>query len=95
MENKDKSVVGRVVNNKMHKTIVVAVEARRAHPLYKKTLRRRISLKAHDETNSCEVGDMVRVVHSRPISKSKHWRVVEIVSKSKGAGVQIDDTAVQ
>jgi len=94
MENKDRSVVGRVVNNKMNKTVVVTVEARRAHPLYKKTLRRRIDLKAHDEANSCQVGDMVRVMHSRPISKSKHWRVVEIVSKNKGAEVQIDDTAV-
>ncbi len=94
MENKSKSMVARVVSNKMNKTVIVTVESRRAHPLYKKTLRRRINLKAHDEANSCEVGDLVRVAHSRPISKSKHWRVVEIVSKSKGAEVQVDDTAV-
>lgn len=87
-------MVARVVSNKMNKTVIVTVESRRAHPLYKKTLRRRINLKAHDEANSCEVGDLVRVAHSRPISKSKHWRVVEIVSKSKGAEVQVDDTAV-
>jgi small subunit ribosomal protein S17 len=94
MENKSKSMVARVVSNKMNKTVIVTVESRRAHPLYKKTLRRRINLKAHDEANSCEVGDLVRVAHSRPISKSKHWRVVEIVSKSKGAEGQVDDTAV-
>jgi len=94
MENKSKTMVGRVLSNKMNKTVVVTVESRRAHTLYKKTLRRRINLKAHDEANSCRVGDMVRVEHSRPISKSKHWRVVEIVSKSKVAEVRTDDTAV-
>lgn len=94
MEKKSKTVVGQVVSNKMNKTVVVTVEARRAHPLYKKILKRRTILKAHDEADACQVGDGVKMTQSRPISKSKHWRVVEIVSKGKGTEVRTDDSAV-
>ena len=94
MESEARTIVGQVVSSRMDKTVVVTAVSRRAHPLYKKTLRRRISVKAHDQGNSCQVGDMVRIAQSRPISKSKHWRVVEIVSKSKVAEVQTDDTAL-
>ena len=78
-----RTVVGRVVSNKMDKTVVVAVEDRVQHPLYKKTLRRTNKLKAHDEQNSCGVGDRVLLMETRPLSASKRWRVVEILEKAK------------
>jgi small subunit ribosomal protein S17 len=71
--------IGRVVSDKMHKTVVVAVEWRRSHPLYKKLMRRITKFKAHDEGNTCQTGDVVRIQETRPLSKSKHWRVVEIL----------------
>jgi len=74
---------GLVVSDKMNKTIVVAVEDRVQHPLYKKTLRRTSKLKAHDEQNSCGVGDRVLLMETRPLSASKRWRVVEILEKAK------------
>jgi small subunit ribosomal protein S17 len=94
MEKKSKTLVGQVVSNKMNKTVVVTVESRRAHPLYKKILKRRTNLKAHDEGDACQIGDRVRLMQSRPISRSKHWRVVEIVSKGKGTEVRTDDSGV-
>ena len=75
--------VGKVVSDKMDKTVVVAIEDRVAHPLYKKIVGRTYKLKAHDENNECRVGDIVRVMETRPLSKDKRWRVVEIVEKAK------------
>ncbi|TEU03717.1 MAG: 30S ribosomal protein S17 [Dehalococcoidia bacterium] len=75
--------MGRVVSNKMDKTVVVTVESYRPHPLYKKQVRRIKKFKAHDEQNSCHIGDVVRIEETRPLSKEKRWRVVEIVSKSE------------
>ena len=74
---------GLVVSDKMDKTVVVSVEDRVKHALYGKVLRRTSRLKAHDEQNSCGVGDLVRIVETRPLSASKNWRVVEIVEKAK------------
>ena len=78
-----KTKVGMVVSDKMDKTIVVAIEDRVQHPLYKKILKRTYKLKAHDENNECGVGDKVRVMETRPLSKDKRWRVVESVEKAK------------
>jgi small subunit ribosomal protein S17 len=75
--------VGRVLSNKMNKTVVVAVERSVIHPVYRKVLRRMTKFKAHDEQNVCQVGDQVRLVETRPISKDKHWRVVEVLSKGR------------
>ena len=74
---------GKVVSDKMDKTIVVAVEDHVKHPLYKKIVKRTYKLKAHDENNECDVGDTVRVMETRPLSKDKRWRLVEIVEKAK------------
>ena len=78
-----KTRIGQVVSDKMDKTIVVAIEDSVQHPLYKKTMKRTYKLKAHDENNECHVGDIVRVMETRPLSKDKRWRVVEIVEKAK------------
>ena len=75
--------VGKVVSEKMDKTVVVVIEDRVAHPLYKKIVGRTYKLKAHDEENTCGVGDIVKVMETRPLSKDKRWRVVEIVEKAK------------
>ena len=75
--------MGKVVSDKMDKTVVVAIEDRVAHPLYKKIVGRTYKLKAHDELNQCGVGDRVRVMETRPLSKDKRWRVVEIIEKAK------------
>ena len=74
---------GKVVSDKMDKTIVVAVEDHVKHPLYKKIVKRTYKLKAHDENNECNVGDTVRFMETRPLSKDKRWRLVEIVEKAK------------
>ena len=78
-----KTRVGKVVSAKMDKTVVVIVEDRIAHKTYKKIIGRTYRLKAHDENNECGVGDIVRVMETRPLSKDKRWRVVEIVEKAK------------
>ena len=78
-----KTRVGKVVSDKMDKTVVVIVEDRVAHKTYKKIIGRTYRLKAHDENNECGVGDIVRVMETRPLSKGKRWRVVEIVEKAK------------
>jgi len=78
-----KTRVGKVVSDKMDKTIVVAVENRVPHPLYKKIIKRTYKLKAHDENNDCRTGDRVRVMETRPLSKDKRWRLVEIIEKAK------------
>ena len=81
--NLRKKRVGKVVSDKMDKTIVVAVESSIKHPLYKKTLKRTYKLKAHDENNECGVGDTVRVMETRPLSHDKRWRLVQIIEKAK------------
>ncbi len=75
--------VGKVTSNKMDKTIVVAVEEHVKHPRYKKIVKSTYKLKAHDENNECNIGDTVRVMETRPLSKDKRWRLVEIVEKAK------------
>jgi small subunit ribosomal protein S17 len=74
---------GRVISDKMDKTVVVQVANLRSHPLYKKVVQRRENFKAHDEGNECRVGDLVRIMETRPISKDKRWRVVEVVEKAR------------
>ena len=81
--NMRKTNVGRVVSDKMDKTIVVAIEDNVRHPLYKKIVKRTVRLKAHDENNECRVGDRVRIMETRPLSKDKRWRLVEIIEKAK------------
>lgn len=80
---KKREWVGRVVSNKMNKTVVVAVERSVIHPVYRKVLRRITKLKAHDEQNACKIGDQVRMVETRPLSKDKHWRIVEVIQKGR------------
>lgn len=77
--------VGRVVSDKMDKTVVVAVETLVRHPLYQRTVRRTRKFKAHDENNACRVGDRVRIMETRPLSREKRWRVVEIIQRAKGS----------
>ena len=81
--NLRKTRVGIVVSDKMDKTIVVAIEDNVRHPLYKKIVKRTMKLKAHDENNECRVGDRVEVMETRPLSKDKHWRLVQIIEKAK------------
>lgn len=81
--NLRKTRVGRVVSDKMDKTVVVAIEDNVKHPLYKKIIKNTIRLKAHDEKNACKVGDRVLIMETRPLSKDKRWRVAEIVEKAK------------
>jgi len=81
--NLRKSNVGRVVSNKMDKTIVVAIEDSIKHPLYGKVVKRTAKLKVHDENNECNIGDRVRIMQTRPLSKDKRWRLVEIIEKAK------------
>ena len=78
-----KTMIGQVVSDKMDKTIVVAVKDSYQHPLYKKTMKRTYKLKAHEENNECGIGDTVEVMETRPLSKDKRWRLVEIVEKVK------------
>ncbi len=78
-----KTRVGQVVSNKMDKTIVVAIEDSVQHKLYKKIIKRTYKLKAHDENNECNIGDTVRVMECRPLSKDKRWRLVEILKKAE------------
>ena len=82
---KKREWVGRVLSNKMNKTVVVAVERSVIHPIYRKVLRRVTKMKAHDEQNVCQIGDRVRLIETRPISKDKHWRVVEVIGSSERA----------
>ena len=81
--NMRKTTVGRVVSDKMDKTVVVAIEDNVKHPLYKKIIKNTVKFKAHDENNECGIGDRVLVMETRPLSKDKRWRVVEIIEKAK------------
>ena len=78
-----KTRVGKVVSDKMDKTIVVAIEDHVKHPLYGKIVKKTVKLKAHDENNECGKGDTVKVMETRPLSKDKRWRLVEIIEKAK------------
>lgn len=81
--NLRKTNVGIVVSNKMDKTVVVAIQDNVKHPLYKKIIKRTVKFKAHDEENACNIGDRVQIMETRPLSKDKRWRVVEIIEKAK------------
>ena len=83
MEKKRKTRFGHVVSDRMDKTVVIAVETPKRHPLYKKTIKRTVKFKAHDENNECRLGDMVRIVETRPLSGHKQWRVAEIITRGK------------
>ena len=83
MTSKRKVRLGKVVSDKMDKTVVVAVETPGRHQLYKKTIRRMVKYKAHDEKNECQIGDKVRIVETRPLSREKRWRVAEIITKGE------------
>ncbi|MGN1298759.1 MAG: 30S ribosomal protein S17 [Candidatus Scatovivens sp.] len=80
--NLRKTMIGTVVSDKMDKTVVVAVKTKVPHKIYKKIVERTLKVKAHDEENNCKVGDKVKVMETRPLSKDKRWRVVEIVEKA-------------
>ena len=83
VRNLRKTRTGKVVSNKMQKTIVVAVEDHVKHPLYNKIVKRTYKLKAHDENNECNIGDTVKVMETRPLSKDKRWRLVEVIERAK------------
>jgi len=91
MEKKRKMRIGRVVSDKMDKTVVVTVETLRHHPLYKKTLKREVKYKAHDEENECKIGDIVRIMETRPLSREKRWRVAEVITKKEVVEVQPEE----
>jgi small subunit ribosomal protein S17 len=78
-----KTLVGTVVSNKMEKTVVIRIERRTLHPLYKKYITRTKKLKAHDEGNLCQIGDLVKIIESRPLSKDKRWSLLEVLEKAK------------
>ena len=80
--NHRKTIIGTVVSDKMDKTITVAIETFVAHPIYKKRFKKTSKFKAHDENNECQIGDKVKVMETRPLSKDKRWRVVEVVEKA-------------
>jgi len=88
MEEKRKTRFGKVVSDKMDKTVVVAVDSPKRHPLYKKTIRRVVKYKAHDEKNQCKTGDTVKITETRPLSKQKRWRVAEIITKGEVAEIE-------
>lgn len=83
MRERRKQMVGRVTSNKMDKTVVVMIERLKRHPLYGKTIRQRRHFKAHDAGNACQVGDLVRIVESRPLSREKRWVVAEILERAQ------------
>jgi small subunit ribosomal protein S17 len=93
MENKRKFRLGQVVSDKMDKTVVVAVETPKRHPLYKKTMKRVVKYKAHDEKNKCRAGDKVIIVETRPLSREKRWRVAEIVAKAEVVEISPEEIA--
>ncbi len=88
-EARRRTMQGRVVSNKMQKTVVVSVESVRQHRLYNRNIRRTTNFKAHDEDNRCQVGDVVIIAESRPLSKDKHWVVREIVKETIGPGLEV------
>ena len=94
MRNLRKTIVGNVVSDKMDKTIVVAIVRNVKHPIYKKIMKRTKKVKAHDENNQCKIGDTVKIMETRPLSKQKCWRLVSIIKKLNNLeGVSTVDTA--
>ena len=93
MEKQKKTRVGRVVSNKMNKTVVVSVETSKRHPLYRKTMRRAVKYKAHDEENTCAEGDVVRIIETRPISREKRWRVSEIITRKDAVEIKPEEVS--
>ncbi len=93
MAGKRRTKVGRVVSDKMDKTIVVSVERLRRHPIYKRVVRLSSKFKAHDEENSARVGDTVRIEESRPLSREKRWRVIEVIAR--GSGVELAESELE
>lgn len=88
---KQKSKTGLVTSDKMDKTVVVVVKTTKRHPLYRKTMRGEVKYKAHDEKNECRIGDTVRIIESRPLSREKRWRVGEIISRQETEEIQPQD----
>ncbi|MBI3810771.1 MAG: 30S ribosomal protein S17 [Nitrospirae bacterium] len=84
IKKRRRTFIGEVISHRMNKTVVVIIERVFLHPTYKKVVRKTTKLKAHDEQNECKVGDTVKILESRPISKEKHWRVIEIIQRSQG-----------
>ena len=95
MEKIRKIRTGKVVSNKMDKTVVVLVESLRHHPLYRKVVRHTAKFKAHDADNSCGIGDLVKIIETRPLSKDKRWRVIEILRKKEVAEIQPSEKLLQ
>lgn len=93
MGNNRKVRTGKVISDKMDKTVVVLVETLRRHPLYKKVIRHTSKFKAHDENNDCKVGDRVKIAETRPLSKEKHWRVVEVITSKEVVEVKPEEVA--
>jgi small subunit ribosomal protein S17 len=91
MEKKRKTRIGKVISDKMDKTVVVGVDTPRRHPLYKKNIRRVVKYKAHDEKNQCRTEDTVRIEETRPLSRDKRWRVAEIVTKGEVAEIKPEE----
>lgn len=91
MENRRKTRFGTVISDNMDKTVVVAVDTPRRHPLYKKNIRRAVKYKAHDEENQCRMGDTVRIEETRPLSREKRWRVAEIITKGEVADIKPEE----
>ena len=91
MNEKRKVRFGRVVSNRMDKTVVVAVETPKRHPLYKKIIKRVVKYKAHDKNNECGLGDIVKIIETRPLSRQKRWRVAEIITKGELVKVQPEE----
>jgi small subunit ribosomal protein S17 len=83
METKRKTRIGSVVSTKMDKTAVVAIETRKRHPLYGKTFKKVVKYKAHDAENQCQIGDRVKIIETRPLSRHKRWRVAEIITREE------------
>ena len=79
---------GLVVSDKMDKTVVVAIETKKVHPLYKKAIKVTKKYKAHDENNDCKIGDTVKIIETRPLSREKRWRVIEVISKREAAATK-------
>ncbi len=88
MEEKHKTRVGRVIKNRMDKTVVVAVETQKRFPKYRKAITWAIKYQAHDEKNECQIGDVVKIAETRPLSRHKRWRVVEIITRGEVAEIQ-------
>ncbi len=91
MDKKPKTRLGQVVSDKMDKTVVVSVKTLRRHPLYKKTIKRAVKYKVHDGKNECKLGDTVRIFETRPLSKTKRWRVAEIITKGEVVEVKPEE----